>query len=177
MSLFELAIPTVLRHEGGFVNDPNDPGGATNFGVSLRWLKAQGLLDELEIEEGDLTHDQVMEVKGMTVTIASGFYKQYWWDHYNYGAILPQAPATKIFDMAVNLGAPRAHRIVQSVVNVKQDGVIGPATLALLNTMNSMTLILDLQNEQARFYRQLALTNPARQKFLAGWLNRAYDRS
>ena len=40
MSDFNDAIPTVLRHEGGFENDVNDPGGATNFGVSLRWLKA-----------------------------------------------------------------------------------------------------------------------------------------
>ena len=43
---FEAAIPTILRHEGGFSNDPQDVGGATNFGVSLRWLKAQGLLED-----------------------------------------------------------------------------------------------------------------------------------
>ncbi len=177
MALFDLSIPTVLRREGGFVNDPNDPGGATNYGVSLRWLKAQGLFDELVIEDGDLTHDQVMVIRKMTQSDATAFYRQYWWDKYNYGAILPQMVATKILDMAVNLGAPRAHRMVQNAVNVTQDGVIGPKTLTLINSLNSMTLILNLQALQAQFYRNLVAANPARAEFLNGWLNRSYDRS
>jgi lysozyme family protein len=178
MALFDLSIPTVLRREGGFVNDPNDPGGATNYGVSLRWLKAQGLFDELVIEEGDLTHDQVMVIRKMTQSDAMAFYRQYWWDKYNYGAILPQMVATKILDMAVNLGAPRAHRMVQDALqNVRIDGILGPVSMALINGVNSLTLILDLQTLQAQFYRNLVLANPARQKFLVGWLNRAYDRN
>lgn len=176
MALFELAIPTVLRHEGGFVNDTADPGGATNYGVSLRWLKSQGLLDELAQEEGDLSHDDVMVVRNMTVLEASDFYKKWWWDKYNYGAIAPQAVATKVFDMSVNLGPPRAHRMVQQALQMPQDGILGPKTLAELNTMSSLTVIVNLQNIQAQFYRNLVLTNPARQKFLSGWLNRAFDR-
>ena len=57
MSTFEDAIPTILRHEGGFNNDPVDAGGATNYGVSLRWLKAQGLLEDLE--QQDRTQDEI----------------------------------------------------------------------------------------------------------------------
>jgi len=86
MSLFELAIPIVLRHEGGLVDNPNDPGGITNHGVSLRWLKSKGLA-------GDLNHDgdvDAADIKIMTVEQASGFYKTYWWDKYNYGAIVAQ---------------------------------------------------------------------------------------
>lgn len=180
MSSFDLAIPIILRHEGGFVNNPADPGGATNFGVSLRWLKAQGLLEDLEHLEGDLTNDNVVAViKNMTVDIAKGFYQRYWWDAYHYGDIVAQAVATKIFDMAVNLGAPRAHRMVQQALGFsldQRDGIIGPKTLAELNTMSSLTIIINLQNIQAQFYRNLVAANPARQKFLAGWLNRAYDR-
>jgi lysozyme family protein len=178
MALIDLAIPTVLRHEGGFADVAGDPGGVTNFGVSLRWLKAQGLLDELEIEEGDLTHDQVMAVKTMTRDEAMGFYEKYWWGKYQYTLINPQAVATKIFDMAVNLGAPRAHRLVQIDLGIAPvDGVIGAVTLHALNTRNSLDLILGLQNAQAQFYKNLVLANPARQKFLKGWLGRAYDQA
>ena len=173
MAMFELAIPIVLRHEGGFNNVVGDPGGATNFGVSLRWLKSQGLA-------GDLNHDgdvDIADVKMMTQQDAEGFYRRCWWDKYNYGAILAQAVATKVFDMAVNLGAPRAHKIVQSVLGVVADGVLGPKTLNELNSQPSLKVILNLQNTQAQFYRDLVAANPARQKFLQGWLNSAYDRT
>jgi lysozyme family protein len=176
MSLFELSIPTVLRHEGGFNNVSGDPGGATNFGVSLRWLRAQGLLEELEHEEGDVTHDEIQAIKLMTVAEAEAFYQRFWWDAYKYGTIIPQAVATKIFDMSVNLGAPRAHRMVQKALQLDQDGILGPKSMAELNTMSSLTVIISLQNTQAQFYRDLVTANPARQKFLQGWLNRAYDR-
>jgi lysozyme family protein len=172
MSLFELAIPTVLRHEGGFVNDAADPGGATNFGVSLRWLKGQGLA-------GDIDHDgdvDAADIKAMTVDDAKALYRKFWWDAYHYESILAQAVATKIFDMAVNMGAPRAHKMVQQSMGLTQDGILGPQTLAQLNTRPSLDVIASLQSTQAQFYRDIVASNPAREKFLKGWLNRAYDR-
>ena len=175
MSIFNLAIPRVLMHEGGFVNDPADPGGATNFGVSLRWLKSQGLLTE--VEHSTNTDDPIEAVKKMTRDEACGFYKQYWWDAYKYGDILAQMVAGKVFDTAVNVGAPRAHRWLQTVVDVPADGIIGPATLAKVNAANSVLLLSDYQNEQANFYRGLVQAKPALGKFLKGWLLRAYDRT
>lgn len=175
MSLFNLAIPIVLRHEGGFVDNAADPGGVTNYGVSLRWLKAQGLITELE--HSTETDDPVVAVQRMTRDDATAFYQKYWWDAYHYGDILPQAVAAKIFDTAVNLGAPRAHRFAQQVVGVTADGVLGPATLNLLNTKPSLDIIAGLQNTQAAFYRGLVERNPKLQQFLAGWLNRAFDRN
>jgi lysozyme family protein len=172
MAMFELAIPIVLRHEGGYVNAEGDPGGATNFGISLRWLKEQGLA-------GDINHDgdvDINDIKAMTVDDAKAIYRTYWWDKYGYGNILAQAVANKVFDMAVNLGAPRAHKMVQQALDLPQDGILGPESLNGLNTQPSLQLILSLQNIQAQFYRDLVASNPARQKFLNGWLNRAYDR-
>src|SRR5271163_3132568 len=178
MSDFNLAIPTILRHEGGFNNDPADPGGATNFGVSLRWLKAQGLLEDLE--QQDKTQNEVLVIKELTQEQAEAFYKTYWWNPYNYGVINSQMVATKIFDTAVNLGAPRAHRIVQACLGFtpdQRDGILGPASMAEINAAGAAPLIVQIQNMQAAFYRQLVATNPARAKFLQGWLNRSYDRS
>jgi lysozyme family protein len=178
MSDFESAIPTILRHEGGFNNDPQDAGGATNFGVSLRWLKAQGLLEDLE--QQDRTQDEIAVVRDMTQDQAAALYKAYWWNPYNYGAIDSQLVATKIFDTAVNLGAPRAHRIVQACLGFSQeqrDGILGSKTLAEINAAGAAPLVVQIQNMQAAFYRQLVATNPARAKYLSGWLSRAYDRS
>lgn len=173
MSSFDLAIPTILRHEGGLVDNPNDPGGITNFGVSLRWLKSKGLA-------GDINHDgdvNATDIKIMTVDEAKGFYHQFWWDAYKYGNIIAQAVATKVFDAAVNMGAPRAHMFAQAVVGTTQDGVIGPQTLAEINAMPSLKFIVAYQEQMAQFYRRLVALNPARQEFLKGWLNRAYDRT
>ena len=177
MSLFSLAIPIVLRHEGRFVNDSADPGGATNFGVSLRWLKSQGLLTELEQEEGDVNQSDVAAVKAMTQAEAEAFYQKYWWDKYNYTAVAPQAVATKIFDTAVNVGASRAHKFVQQAVGTTQDGVLGAQTLAKVNAANSVLLLATLQTTQAMFYKSLVEADPSRQKFLNGWLARAFDRN
>ena len=157
MSLFDLAIPIVLRHEGGYVNDPSDPGGETNFGISKRRYPD-------------------VDIKNLTIADASAIYLRDWWTRYNYGAIFPQAVASKVFDTAVNLGPSRAHKMLQEAVGVTADGVIGPATLGVVNTMNSLTLLFAFQNLQASYYRNLVLADPTLQKFLNGWIARAFDR-
>ena len=175
MSDFNDAIPTILRHEGGFENDVNDPGGATNFGVSLRWLKAKGLLEELE--EQDKTQDEVLVVRSLTKEQASGFYKAYWWDFYKYQNLFAQPVAAKVFDTAVNIGASRAHKFLQGIVGVVQDGVLGPKSFSEANAMSPSVLVVRYQSVQAQYYRDLVVRNPKLEEFLAGWLNRAYDRN
>ena len=174
MSDFNDAIPTVLRHEGGFVDSPNDPGGATNFGVSLRWLKAKGLLEELE--EQDKTQDEVLVVRSLTKEQAAGFYKAYWWDFYKYQNLTAQPVATKVFDTAVNIGASRAHKFLQGIVGVVQDGVLGPKSFSEANAMSPSVLVVRYQSMQAQYYRDLVVRNPKLEEFISGWLNRAYDR-
>lgn len=173
MASFDLAIPIVLRHEGGLVENSNDPGGITNHGVSLRWLKSKGLA-------GDLNHDgdvNAEDIKIMTVDQAAQFYKKFWWDAYGYGNFNAQMTAAKIFDTAVNVGPLRAHRWAQQVVGVNpMDGILGPRSFGEINAAPSLKFITDYQNVQAAFYRAIVASNPARQQFLQGWLNRAYDR-
>lgn len=158
MAMFDLAIPTILRREGGYSKDLSDPGGETNFGISKR------------------SYPDV-DIRALTAATASAIYKRDWWDRHDYGAIIPQAVATKMLDCAVNLGAERAHKIFQQAVGVTQDGVLGPATLSELNTMSSLKVIVAVQDIQAAYYRALVAANPALQRFLSGWLARAYDRN
>lgn len=177
-ALFSNAIPTVLRHEGGFSDDKSDPGGATNYGVSLRWLRTQGLL-------GDLDHDgdvDIEDIRKLTPTTAKDFYLERWWNVYQYYRFDSQRIATKVFDTAVNTGAVRAHLLLQAALGkisgfwVKIDGVLGPNTYAKANGAPELELIGNLQDGQAAFYRSLAASHPERMKFLNGWLNRAYDK-
>lgn len=172
MSLFQLAIPVVLRREGGYINNPSDPGGATDFGISLRWLKSQGLFGDVN---GDLVVD-IKDIQALTVDKAEEFYKVQWWDKYGFERVDVQAIATKLFDTAVNLGTPKAVRIAQEAAGAVADGILGPDSLRKLNSQPALPLLRQMQSLQANYYQSLANANPKLDVFLKGWLNRAYDR-
>lgn len=185
MSSFELAIGIVLKHEGGYVNDPNDTGGATNYGISLRYLKGVGDLNGDGFKEGDFNCDGVVDVKDikeMTLADAVQIYKTQWWDKYSYGQIPSQKLATKVFDTSVNVGSIQCHKFLQRALNavngnqtVTVDGFIGPQTLREINNADQNALIAAFRSEQAGFYRLIVEKTPTNQKFLKGWLRRAYS--
>ena len=144
MSTFDLAIPTILAHEGGFVDDPDDPGGATNWGISLRYYRKLDWpnidVDVMGLGDGDLDGDgdvDVDDIKVMTRYQALAIYNSQWWVRYKYYLINPQVIATKVFDLSVNMGAGRAHRLLQQALRavgreVEVDGVVGPKTRAAI---------------------------------------------
>ena len=111
---FSAAIKTVLKHEGGFVNDPDDPGGATNWGISLRFLKGQGL------EVGDVDHDgdiDADDILKMSQSDAIAIYRQAFWVKNGYGSFPDHRVAAKTFDLCVNMGPRQAHKILQRAIN------------------------------------------------------------
>jgi lysozyme family protein len=186
MADFNVAIPVILRHEGGYVDNKRDPGGATNFGVSLRWLLANGQVDKDHdgILDGDFNHDGIVDARDiatMSVADATAIYKREWWDYFGYGNISSDAVATKVFDMAVNMGGKQAHKLLQRAINrcgndtIAVDGVLGNQTLAATNAVDGWRLLSTLRGVQADFYRGLVWNNPRLAEFLNGWLNRAYD--
>lgn len=174
---FDYAVKHVLEHEGGFSNDKNDPGGATNYGISLRFLK------EMDI---DFDHDgdiDIQDVKNIHFTDAIDIYKKYFWDKNHYEAINSLEIAAKIFDIAVNIGASRAHKIAQKGCtycghkDLKIDGILGPKSFAAINEITThgrqSDLMDEIVNEQKWFYEHLTEDNPKLKVFLKGWLNRA----
>ena len=169
MSHFDKAIETILEHEGGFVDNVDDPGGATNFGISLRYLKLQGDLDEDGWLDGDFDHDgdvDAEDIKWITKEDAIDFYKIHFWlpvyDEMTYPI------AEKIFDMNVNMGKRQAHKLVQRAARahgtiLDDDGVFGQKTMSAIG-MAASPLLYSIRCTQAGFYRALIMRNAALRK-------------
>jgi lysozyme family protein len=177
MADFNKAIEITLGHEGGYVNHPNDPGGATQYGISLRFLKSESpLLGDVD-NDGDVDAD---DIKKMTRAQATEIYRKHFWDKYGYSQFSSQDVANKVFDMCVNMGSRQAHKLLQraccaNLQHCNDDGLIGPKTLAASNCCNSEALLTSLRSEQAGFYRTLAAAKPKFNAFKKGWLRRAYS--
>lgn len=157
---FEQIIINVLKNEGGYVNDPVDAGGETNFGISKR------------------SYPDV-DIKNITLDQAKTIYKRDFWDKQQYNNIDNIIIATKIFDLSVNMGAPKANILIQRALRsvgrkVNEDGILGVATLNAINKTSSTELLAALRSEAAGYYRSIVISKKEQSKFLQGWLNRAY---
>jgi len=150
------ALEHVLKHEGGFVNHPSDPGGMTNLGVTRAvW------------EEWVGRESNEKEMRALTPADVSTLYKRKYWDACRCDD-LPSGVDYLVFDMAVNSGAGRSAKMLQKILGVTQDGAIGPLTIAAAQHKNSMTLIDEFSQARIDFYRSL----PTFGTFGNGWLNR-----
>lgn len=182
MAEFLVAIKTIFKHEGRFVNDPSDPGGATDYGISLRFLQSLGDLDHDGWPDGDINKDgecNAEDIKALSIEDAERLYKIYFWDKAGYERILDQSIATKLFDLSVNVGIVGAIKIGQRAVRaatrltIEDDGIMGFRTIAALNMAKPEILMAAIKSEAAGYYR--ALPKKLTDKFLKGWLNRAYS--
>lgn len=180
---FRTGVEIVLLHEGGFNIDPDDPGGATNWGISLRWLRSIGDWDGDGLPDGDIDGDgdvDWQDIQAMSRDEAMLFYHRHWWNPGRYGEIHRPELGWKIFDLAVNMGQPRAHRILQTVLqrmgayHGRIDGAIGPLSLAGINHSLLWQVLSNYREEAAAFYLRLIDQNSVREKYRNGWLNRAY---
>jgi lysozyme family protein len=157
MGNFAKAIKFALDNEGEFSDDPNDAGGLTKYGISQRSYP------DLDIR--NLTKEQAIEI-----------YKRDFWEPYKD---FNDRLATKLFDLAVNMGHKRAVQILQRALQclgakIVDDGILGPVTKSAVDLANEDLLLTAIKSEAAGVYRNLAATNSTQQKFLKGWLRRAY---
>jgi lysozyme family protein len=180
--LFNKAVITVLKHEGGFVQDPDDPGGATNYGISLRYLLGTG-----DLTLGDFNHDGQIDIKDiqqMTIAQATDIYHSQWWVKYGYENLADSDLAGKVFDTAINMGGSQAHILLQRSIRacgivVTEDGQLGPKCFGAIATLvaagSADALLSSFRSEQAGFYRTLIAKKPIFEKYKTGWLARAYS--
>jgi lysozyme family protein len=154
---FFKSLEKVLEHEGGFVDHPDDPGGATNKGITHRTY-ADFLGRPLE---------DVDELKNIPEEHVQLIYKQGYWDKVK-GDELPSGVDFCIFDWSVNSGPSRAVKALQKAVMASQDGAIGPKTLAAVSEFSAEDIIKSVAEQREAFYKSLR-TYPT---FGRGWLRR-----
>ena len=161
---FDDCLAFVLEQEGGYVDDPLDPGGATNLGITLHVLS--------EWRHTAVTKTDVQNLRNEE---AGAIYRARYWNVVR-GDDLPAGVDLMVFDAAVNLGTGRSARILQAAVGASQDGAIGPKTLEAVETCASTELISKLADARVVFYQSL----PTFSHFGKGWaarVNRARQRA
>ncbi|MFZ5747676.1 MAG: glycoside hydrolase family 108 protein [Pseudomonadota bacterium] len=197
---FLTACDRLLRIEGGYSNDPADRGGATRYGISLRFLKAEGKidLDGDGIADFDLDFDGDIDgadIRKLSRDDARYLYQRCFWrplDCDSYPVPLGEA----LFDQAVNGGLRAAGKLLQSALNdltsvrrsapgcpapLKEDGAIGMRTRAALDWclqqggVGMAGVIAAYRRAAADRYRAIVAADPTQQRFLRGWLNRAAE--
>lgn len=142
-SNFDIALELVLKHEGGFVNHPQDPGGMTNLGCTKavweEWV-------------GHPVDEKAM--RNLTPADVSPLYRRKYWDKVQ-GNDLPVGIDYVCFDTAINSGPGRAAKLLQSCVGVVVDGAIGPKTLAAVRAFNQADLIRAYSGARLEFLQGL----------------------
>lgn len=169
---FDAFLPTLLKHEGGLVDHPNDPGGLTNKGITLKTFEAyaqkalgiQGTADNLK----KLTNEQ-----------AGKIYKMYYWDPIKGDRYECQELANIIFDFYVNAGG-NATKLLQKVLNdmgakLTVDGAIGEGTFKAMASFNVVDVYQNYKEARKKYYEEISTKNPKLQVFLKGWLNRVNE--
>jgi lysozyme family protein len=165
---FNRCIPHILFSEGGFVNDPQDPGGPTNLGISLRFLKGTGDISFDLDHDGDIDVDDIRKMK---TSDAGRAYKKYFWDPLRLDELKNASLCLQVFDHSINAGARSAVKILQLVSGCKPDGIMGPKTIAAANTFND-GIAQRYCDQRIAFYEILAQKNAKFKKYLHGWINR-----
>jgi lysozyme family protein len=155
-SRFEKAVEHVLKHEGGFVQHPRDPGGATKFGITRETLS-----------RARKRAASITDIRRLSRKEAIVIYRQFFWDALR-AEELPLGLDLAVFDLAVSSGPIRAVKMLQNVLGVEADAILGPVTLRAAHESDVPEAIRRLTKARLGFLGRLA-TWPV---FGLGWRRR-----
>lgn len=162
-SNFNRSLDIILKHEGGYVNHPADPGGMTNLGVTKKnWDTYIGRVSTLQ------------EFKALKKEDVAPFYKKKYWD-LMFCNDLPSGVDLCVFDFGLNAGPSRGTKYLQKALGIKEDGDIGPGTHKAMDSYiedhGVEALVRRYQDLRAQYYKGLK-TFPT---FGKGWLRRVQE--
>jgi lysozyme family protein len=172
-SAFKDALRFTLPHEGGYADDPDDPGGATNHGIT------QAVYDSWRVRRGWPKRS----VRNITDQELGLIYEEMYWNAAACGQ-LDDFLGIAVFDFAVHSGPSRAVRFLQNIVGTKEDGMWGPKSAAALRSAierngggRAGTSIVTSSYIDSRetFLRGIARLRQESRKYLPGWLKRVND--
>ncbi len=169
------------RFEGGYSNYKEDAGGATKYGVSLRWLRTLGTVGDIDADidaDGDVDID---DVKALTVEEAKQLFFRHFWQSANLD-VFPLHVAFMMYDMRVNHGPRGATVILQRAYNdmmqrqaLVVDGALGPKTTSALLQKSGRALIDAMVRQRTEAYEHIMAARPSQEVFREGWLRRAQE--
>lgn len=140
---FDLALKLVLEHEGGYTNEKTDPGGPTNWGITIYDARAYW------------KHDATaFDVKSMPLEVAKDIYHAKYWDALECDD-LPAGVDYAVFDYGINSGVSRAAKVLQALVGAQTDGHVGPKTIKATSETESLALIKEICDERLEFLKRL----------------------
>lgn len=156
---FARIVAVILRHEGGYVNNPADPGGETKYGISKKWYP-------------------YLDIKNLTAAQAIDIYYRNWYLKLQLDKLTDERVATKTMDMAVNMGAVNGVRILQTSLierghDIDATGRMNDETIVAANKADAEKLLAVMRRRHARHYTRLIEATPALAVFEKGWMNRA----
>lgn len=161
-------VPTILKWEGGYVNDPADLGGATNKGITIgtyRFYRRQKGYNVTTI--ADLKN--ISDAEWLNVL------KTLYWDKWLADSIGSQSVANILVDWVWASGS-YGIKLPQKMLKVTSDGIVGPRTLAAVNFFPDQKELFDkIKQERFNFIDRIIHSRPANGKFRKGWINRIND--
>lgn len=159
----KLIIPFIRKWEGGYANDPDDKGGCTMMGVTIKTYQKYFGKDKTCEDLKNITDEEWLEI-----------FKKGYWDCWKADQIENQSIALLVVDCGWGSGPVTAIKKVQECLGCKADGKVGPKTLAALNNKNTLTTFRKLWSMRYVWFHQIA-EKGNNKKFLRGWLNRLND--
>lgn len=165
MSRIDILSPYILFWEGGFACDPNDRGGATNKGITIKTWMSQGWDKD---GDGCIT---VSDLKLITDKDAMLIMKKNFWDKWQADRIRSQSLANMLVDWLWCSGVWGV-KIPQAMLGLNADGIVGDKTLCAVNAQEPKVFFEALKNRRKQYLRDICIKRPANNKFLNGWLKR-----
>ena len=161
-------VPFILSKEGGYVNDKDDSGGPTNFGITLATWRKVGY---------DKNDDGVINKEDIKLLTEDDFhrvFKKNYWDACKADQIKDQSVANLLVDFAYNSGVARVSKFIQKIVGVTADGIVGSKTINAINNYprGQRQLFATLRQRRINYLDGIVIANPTQKKFYNGWMNR-----
>jgi|WetSurSiteA1Bulk_404760.scaffolds.fasta_scaffold68802_1 lysozyme family protein len=150
--IFERCIKVILKNEGGYSNNSADPGGETNMGIAKKFYPNEDIKN--------MTKERAMEI----------YYKDYW-SPMHLEKLKDDNLVLQVFDFGVNAGIRTSIKLLQTIVGVEDDGILGPISAYFINNHKG-SLLEEFKSARILFYNNLAEIKPSLKVFLKGWLNR-----
>lgn len=173
MAQFKQAFDKTIATEGGYVNDPDDPGGETYKGVARKIHSKWRGWTIIDMQKRQSGFPAILDTNIELHAEILSFYEVNFWDRLNADQIDSQEVAESIFDFAVNAGVATSATLAQMIAGCNTDGIIGPDSIKAINAFNPEHFLAAFTVAKIARYVNIVKKRPTSRKYFYGWVIRA----